>query len=58
MILQFGGNVVPYIRDTIAAKRYGKRFAKQLSYLKQLKPNSSIIVIGPADIALLLVPIV
>ena len=49
MVLQFGGNVVPYIKDTIAAKRYGKRFAKQLSYLKQLKPNSSIIVIGPAD---------
>ena len=49
MILQFGGNVVPYIRDTIAAQRYGRRFAKQLAYLKGIKPNTAILVVGPSD---------
>ena len=49
MILQFGGNVVPYINDSISAKRYGLRFAKQLQYLKSIKPHVPILVIGPSD---------
>ena len=49
IILQFGGNVVPYIRDSIAATRYGKRFARQLAHLKKLKPEAAIIIVGPSD---------
>lgn len=49
MILQFGGNVVPYIRDSIAATRYGKRFARQLAHLKKIKPEIAIIIVGPSD---------
>ena len=49
LILQFGGNVVPYINDSTSAHRYGKRFAKQIQYLKSIKPNVPILVIGPSD---------
>ncbi|MBI49506.1 MAG: hypothetical protein CL850_04380 [Crocinitomicaceae bacterium] len=49
MILQFGGNVVPYIKDKASAKRYAHRFSKQLDYLKSIVPDAAIIVIGPSD---------
>ncbi len=50
-ILQYGGNSVPYIKDVKQAVQYGNWFKAQLSYLKQLKPNAAIIVIGPSDMA-------
>ena len=49
MILQFGGNVVPYIKDQASAERYTHRFSKQLDYLKSIVPDVAIIVIGPSD---------
>ena len=49
MILQFGGNVVPYIKDKTSAERYAHRFSKQLDYLKSIVPDAAIIVIGPSD---------
>lgn len=51
LILQFGGNSVPYIKSEQQAKRYGKWFAAQLAYLKALKPHAAILVIGPSDMA-------
>ena len=50
-LLQFGGNTVPYIKDTIAAARYGRWFKSQINYIKSIEPNASIIVIGPSDMA-------
>jgi len=50
-ILQYGGNSVPYIKDVKQAVQYGKWFKSQLKYLKQLKPDAAIIVIGPSDMA-------
>ena len=49
LILQFGGNVVPYIKDKASAERYAHRFSKQLEYLKSIVPDAAIIVIGPSD---------
>jgi hypothetical protein len=49
MILQFGGNAVPYIADTSAAERYGRRFSRQLRYLSNLLPGVAIVAIGPTD---------
>lgn len=49
LILQYGGNAVPYIADSTAAERYARRFASQLRYLQQVNPNTPIIVIGPSD---------
>ena len=49
MVLQFGGNVVPYLKDSADAKRYAKRFRKQLKFLKLIMPEAAVIVIGPSD---------
>jgi lysophospholipase L1-like esterase len=48
LILQFGGNVVPYINAT----RYQRGFAKELAFLHEVCPSVPIIVIGPSDMSL------
>ncbi len=48
-LLQFGGNVMPYMDDVKEAKQYGRWFESQLILLKELMPQASIIVIGPSD---------
>ncbi len=49
LILQFGGNVVPYISENY--EYYEKWFYRELSKLKALVPDLSIIVIGLADMS-------
>ncbi len=49
LILQFGGNVTPYLKENYAF--YEKNFYKQLLRLKNLLPGVAIIVIGPADMS-------
>ena len=50
-ILQFGGNVVPYINNNAAIRRYGRWFASQIRRIKQLCPDAAIVVIGPSDMS-------
>ncbi len=52
LILQFGGNVVPYIDSEKSCSNYGNMFYAQLSYLKKRYPDVSIIVIGPSDMSM------
>jgi len=51
-ILQFGGNVMPYIKSEEECVRYGNWFYSQLMTLKRLRPSACIIVIGPSDMAI------
>lgn len=51
LLLQYGGNTVPYIKSDRGAERYGKDFGRQIAFLKKLNPEASVIVIGPADMA-------
>ncbi len=50
LLLQFGGNVVPYISENYS--HYEKWFYRELSHLKSLVPDLSIIVIGVADMSM------
>ena len=50
-ILQFGGNVMPYIQDIAAIRRYGRWFESQIQRIHQLCPDAAIIVIGPSDMS-------
>ncbi|MCK5856171.1 MAG: hypothetical protein KAG64_01705 [Bacteroidales bacterium] len=50
-ILQFGGNVMPYIKDSTAAINYGRWFGSQLRTLKRMRPDASFVVIGPSDMS-------
>lgn len=51
LLLQYGGNTVPYIEDSSAAWGYGRQFKGQIEFLKKMLPNTAIIVIGPSDMA-------
>jgi lysophospholipase L1-like esterase len=50
LILQFGGNIVPGMKDNYDF--YRKGFSKQLRVLKKIAPDISIIVIGLADMSM------
>ncbi len=52
IILQFGANVVPYTTTDALIQEYCKRFGKNIEYLKKIIPGVSVIVIGPADMAM------
>lgn len=49
LILQYGGNVMPYMDTQKKAVTYGRWFKAQLVLLKSILPKTSIIVIGPSD---------
>ncbi len=50
-ILQFGGNVMPYIKSEQECAAYGNWFYSQLILLKKVRPSASFIVIGPSDMS-------
>lgn len=49
-ILQFGGNVVPYMRNNY--DYYERLFYAQIKRLKEIVPDAAIIVIGVADMSI------
>lgn len=51
IILQFGGNSVPYVKSTGEATAFGNYFKAQIQHLKKLAPNASFVVIGPSDMS-------
>ncbi|MCP4457251.1 MAG: hypothetical protein GY816_04375 [Cytophagales bacterium] len=51
IVLQFGGNTVPYMTDEERVERYGKWFASQIRYLKRMNPNTDFVLIGPSDMS-------
>ncbi len=51
ILLQFGGNSVPYFKDSSAVKRYASQFQAQIRMVKRLHPSAAIIVIGPSDMS-------
>jgi lysophospholipase L1-like esterase len=51
VILQFGGNSVPYFRSYDAVQRYGDSFRRQIQLFKAALPDADILVIGPSDMA-------
>lgn len=51
IIMQFGGNAVPYLSSASAAKTYGKGFKNHIRKMKTVCPGASIIVIGPSDMS-------
>jgi len=51
VVLQFGGNSVPYCTDTVAARRYAGWMKRQIQLFQSLQPQAAILVIGPSDMA-------
>lgn len=51
IILQFGGNSLPYITTPEQATNFGGYLKSQIVNLKKLAPGASILLIGPADMS-------
>lgn len=52
IILEFGGNTVPYIKTDKGCEDYGNWFKSQINFLKRLNPGAAFVVIGPADMSI------
>ncbi len=48
LILQFGGNAVPYLRNF---KQYENYFKRELRVVKKMLPNIPVLVVGPSDMS-------
>ncbi len=51
LILEFGGNTVPYMKTKERCFKYGSWFESQVKTLKKMNPNAAILVIGPGDMS-------
>jgi lysophospholipase L1-like esterase len=51
VILQYGGNAMPYIDTDKEAANYGSFFQSQIAYLKSWYPRAAFVVIGPSDMS-------
>jgi lysophospholipase L1-like esterase len=51
VILQFGGNSIPFFKDSSGVRSYARRLKRQIQFIKKCTPNAAIIVIGPSDMS-------
>ena len=51
IILQFGGNSVPYMRTAEQVSKYCTSIGRQIDYLHRCCPSAKILFIGPSDMS-------
>jgi len=51
IILQFGGNSIPYRKNGNSISEYSQKIYEQIRYLANLAPDAKFIFIGPSDMA-------
>lgn len=51
IIMQFGGNSVPFFTDSSKVEGYARWFKSQINRLKAQNPNAMVVVIGPSDMS-------
>lgn len=51
IIMEFGGNTIPYTKSDKSALQYGRWFKSQINFMKKRNPNAAILVIGPGDMS-------
>ncbi|MCC8146035.1 MAG: GDSL-type esterase/lipase family protein, partial [Bacteroidales bacterium] len=51
ILLEFGGNTVPYSKTEKSINTYKNTMSKQIAYLRRMCPQAKIIMIGPADMS-------
>ena len=49
VILQFGGNMMPMVRNTQIIEQYQEQIERQLAYFREAAPAAKILFIGPSD---------
>ncbi len=51
IIMQFGGNSVPYFKDTNQISNYCRSIGKQIDHVHRCCPDAKILFIGPSDMS-------
>ncbi|MCR9172367.1 MAG: GDSL-type esterase/lipase family protein [bacterium] len=51
VIMQFGGNSVPFFKDSVSVRNFAGYFKGQINRVKAMNPGAAIIVIGPSDMS-------
>lgn len=51
IIMQFGGNSVPYLKSEKVIDAYCKRLGEQIDYVREACPDAVILFIGPSDMS-------
>lgn len=51
IILQYGGNAVPYMRPGKALDTFAEKIYNQISYVRAQAPEAAILFIGPSDMS-------
>jgi len=51
IIMQFGGNIMPFTTTPKQVAQYINQMQTQIQYLKYLAPESSIVFVGPSDMS-------
>ncbi len=51
VILQYGGNAVPYLKDEKGVSAYVSGLKRQVAYLKKMAPEACFLFVGPSDMA-------
>ncbi|MBA6153690.1 GDSL-type esterase/lipase family protein [Gelidibacter maritimus] len=49
LIFQYGGNSVPYIKDSLEVKEYTSYLKNHINWVKRKSANAKVIFIGPSD---------
>lgn len=52
IVLQFGGNALPYIKDKKMCESFGSYMRAQINSIRKILPGVSILVIGPSDMSI------
>lgn len=51
VIMQFGGNSVPFFKDSTGVRNFAGYFKGQINRVKSMNPGAMVIVIGPSDMS-------
>ena len=51
IILQFGGNSMPYLRDEKAISKYCTSIGRQIDHVRRACPRAKVLFIGPSDMS-------
>ncbi len=52
IIMQFGGNALPSIKDSLQSVNFGRYLQSQIVSIRKIAPGASVLVIGPADMSI------
>ena len=51
IIMEFGGNSVPYLRSEKAIDTYCQKLGEQIDYVREACPEAAILFVGPSDMS-------